>query len=124
MRSPLGRALGLGAAGDGTLHWWWQRVSAAALVPLGLWFLFAVARIAGAEHVEVVAWISSPVTTVLLVLFILVSIYHAQLGVQVVVEDYVHGEAVRIASLVLVKFAAALLAVAGVLAVLRIAVTG
>ena len=120
--TPLGRALGLGSAKDGTGHWWTQRVSALALAPLGLWFVFGMARLIGSggtDYLSVVDWIGSPVNAVALILLIATMCYHSALGVQVVIEDYVHGWA-KVASLILMKFAHAV-AAAGIFAVLRIA---
>jgi succinate dehydrogenase / fumarate reductase membrane anchor subunit len=124
MRTPLARVRGLGSAKEGVHHWWAQRLTAIALVPLALWFVVSVAGLAGMDHAEAVAWISSPAVTVLLVLLAAATFWHAQLGVQVVIEDYVHNEAVKLVSLIAVKFAAVLLTVATVVAVLRLAFGG
>jgi succinate dehydrogenase / fumarate reductase membrane anchor subunit len=124
LRSDLGRARGLGSAKEGVHHWWVQRLTAIALVPLVLWFVAGVVAHAGADHAAVVAWIRSPVTVGLLILLIAVTFHHGQLGLQVVIEDYVHSEAAKIALLLLVKGAALVLALAGILAVLFIAFGG
>ncbi len=124
MRTPMGRVRGLGSAKDGFHHWWMQRLTAVALVPLVLWFVVSVAGMAGMDHAAAVAWIGSPAVTVLLVLLIAATFWHAQLGVQVVIEDYVHGEGCKLAALIAVKFAAVLLAVATIVAVLRLAFGG
>lgn len=122
LRSPLGTARGLGSAKSGTHHWWMQRLSAIALVPLSLWFVASLAgHVAAADHAAVVAWIGTPWVSIILVLFLASLFYHSQLGVQVVIEDYVHGEASKLVSLVLMKFAHLLLATAGIFAVLKIA---
>lgn len=121
LRSPLGQARGLGSAKSGTMHWWMQRVTAVALVPLCLWLVFSLACFAGAGYADVSAWIAQPWTAVIMLLFISAMLYHSQLGLQVVIEDYVHGEFVRIASLVLMKFAHVALAAAGIFAVLKVA---
>src|SRR3982074_3848513 len=92
MRSPLGRAIGLGAAKEGVEHWWRQRVTAVALVPLTLWFVIAVIGLVGADHAVFVAWARNPMTTVFIVLLLIATFYHTALGLQVVIEDYVHGE--------------------------------
>ncbi len=121
--TPLGRALGMGSAKDGTGHWWAQRVSAVALVPLGLWFVFGLAALiggGGSDYLSVVDWIGDPVNAVALILFIATLCYHSMLGIQVVIEDYVHGW-VKVASLLLQKFAHAIAAAAGIFAVLKIA---
>jgi succinate dehydrogenase / fumarate reductase membrane anchor subunit len=101
-----------------------QRLTALALIPLTLWFVASVAGMAGMDHVAAVAWIASPPVAIALVLLIGATFYHAQLGVQVVVEDYIHNEGVKLAVLVLVKFASIVLAVAAIFAVLKIAFGG
>jgi succinate dehydrogenase / fumarate reductase membrane anchor subunit len=123
LRSPLGRARGLGSAKDGTHHWWAQRVTAIALVPLVVWFAVGVLRLAGAPHAAVTQWIAHPVNAVLLAALVVAVFHHAQLGLQVVIEDYVHGEALRIAALLAVKAASWLLAVASLFAIVRIFVS-
>lgn len=121
IRSPLSRARGLGSAKDGVQHWWVQRVSAVALVPLVIWFIYSVASMAGASYLEFGSWVRQPWVTVLLVLFIGTALYHSALGLQVVIEDYVSGEFRKIASIIAVKLACAVLGVAGIFAVLKIA---
>jgi succinate dehydrogenase / fumarate reductase membrane anchor subunit len=121
LRSPLGRARGLGSAKEGVAHWWAQRVTAVALVPLALWFVASLASHAGADHAAAVAWVGQPFVAVVLVLLIAATFHHAQLGMQVVIEDYVHTEWARLALVLLVKFAAVALAIACVFAVLKVA---
>ncbi len=123
-RTPMGRARGLGSARDGAGHWWAQRLTAIALVPLTLWFVASVVALAGAGHAEVAAWLGAPVPAVLMILMIVATFHHAQLGLQVVIEDYIHSEGLKIAGIVLVKFAAAALGLVSVFAVLRIAFGG
>ena len=120
LRSDLGRVRGLGSAKDGVAHWWAQRVTALALVPLALWFVASVVSLAGADHAAVVDWIGSPLPAVLLVLLIVATFHHAQLGLQVVIEDYVHQEGLKVALILAVKGGAVLLAVVSLFAVLRI----
>lgn len=120
LRHPLARVRGLGSAKDGTHHWWWQRLTAVALVPLTLWFIVAVAGHAGHGYEAVIAWIQSPLVAVLLLALIGATFYHLQLGVQVVIEDYLHHEPMKVAALVLLRFTAILLALAAALAVLKI----
>jgi succinate dehydrogenase / fumarate reductase membrane anchor subunit len=120
-RTPIGRARGLGSAKDGTAHWWAQRLTALALVPLVIWFVISVVSLVGGDRGDVLDWLSSPVAAGLTVLLIGATFHHAQLGVQVVIEDYVHHEAAKLALIVSVKFAAVVLALAGILAVLSIA---
>jgi succinate dehydrogenase / fumarate reductase membrane anchor subunit len=126
-RTPLGRALGSGSAKEGVGHWWTQRASAVALIPLGLWFAYSLATLAagpGLGHSAVTAWIAAPVNTIALLLFVATTFYHSQLGVQVVIEDYVHAEWLKVSSLLASKFAHGVLAAAGMYAVLRISFAG
>ena len=126
-RTPLGRVLGLGSAKEGVAHWWTQRTSAVALVPLGLWFTTSVLSLlagGGATHSAVTAWIAAPVHAVLLTLLVLTAAWHSLLGVQVIVEDYVHLDWLKLASLLASKFLHVLLAAGATYAVLRIAFAG
>ena len=122
LRSPLGRVLGLGTAKDGTSHWWGQRVSGVALVVLGLWFAWSVATISGFSYAESVAFISHPVNALLLLLLSVTMAYHSYLGVQVVIEDYVHAHGLKIASLLLSRYAHVILAVAAAFAILTLGI--
>jgi len=121
LTSPLNRALGLGSAKQGAGHWWLQRLTAVALVPLGLWLALALGGLDGLNHAAVVAFIREPLNGILLSLTLLTLSYHSQLGVQVVVEDYVHGPGLKVATIVASSFAHVAVAVAGVFAVLRVA---
>lgn len=121
LRSPLGRVRGLGSAKTGVHHWWHQRTSAIALVPLSLWFVYALLGHMRTSHAETVAWIRSPFVTVLLLALILALFYHAKLGVQVVIEDYVHNDMAKLTLLTLMKLTLAFGALLGVVAVLKIA---
>jgi succinate dehydrogenase / fumarate reductase, membrane anchor subunit len=121
MRSSLGRAIGLGSAKEGVGHWWRQRVSALALVPLILWLVISVIGLIGADHAAFVAWVRSPMPAVLLILLLVATFYHTALGLQVVIEDYVHGEAMRLSALLLMRLLCVLFAVRGILAVLQMA---
>jgi succinate dehydrogenase / fumarate reductase membrane anchor subunit len=121
LRSPLGRAIGLGSAKEGVEHWWWQRVSSIALVPLSLWFVISVIGLAGADLDTVVTWLDNPVAAVLFVLLIAATFYHGALGLQVVIEDYVENEGAKLAALIVMKLAAFLLAALGIFAVLKLA---
>jgi succinate dehydrogenase / fumarate reductase, membrane anchor subunit len=123
MRSPLGRAIGLGSAKEGVAHWWRQRVSALALVPLTLWFVVAVIGLIGADHAAFVAWVRSPMPAVFLVLLLVATFYHAALGLQVVIEDYIHGEVARLAALLIMRLLCVLFAVRGIFAVLKMALS-
>jgi succinate dehydrogenase / fumarate reductase membrane anchor subunit len=112
---------GLGSAKEGISHWWLQRVTAIALVPLSIWFVFAAISLIGASYGDFAAWIGTFGNALLMILTVLVLFYHANLGMQVVIEDYVHGEASRIIALLLVKFVLFVLAASCVLAVLLVA---
>ena len=120
LRSDLSRARGLGSAKAGAHQWWHQRLTAIVLVPLGLWFVVALLGQLGASHTDTVQWISSPLVTVLLIALIVGTFYHALLGLQVVIEDYVHGELLKIGLLILIKFALVFGTLLGVVAVLKI----
>jgi len=121
LRSPLGRARGYGSAKEGVQHFWVQRVSAVALVPLSLWFVFSVAQLPVASYPAIKNWAASPSVAVMLALFIPTLFYHSMLGIQVVVEDYVGNEGSKLVTLLVLKFAHAVGAAAGVFAVLKIA---
>ena len=121
LRSPLRAALGHGSAKSGSGHWYAQRVSAVALVVLGLWYLGALLSLDDVGHGAVVRWLQSPLQAALCALFVLASAYHAWLGLQVVIEDYVGHKGARLVLLVATKFVFIVAAVIGTLAVLRIA---
>ncbi len=123
-RTPISQAKGLGSAKEGAHHWWMQRLTALALVPLSVWFAYSVASMAGAGFEEMREWISNPWVAAFMVLFFIVSYYHGAIGVQVVLEDYISSEGTRMVMIIAIKFALALLGAASVIAVLRIAATG
>ena len=123
LRSPLGKVLGAGSAKEGVHHWWLQRLTSIALVPLTIWFVVSLLSLPSFEHVTLVTWIAQSWTALLLILFILVATWHSQLGVRVVVEDYVHGGSKTLA-LVLITFIHAVVAAAGIFAVLKVAFGG
>lgn len=121
MRSPMRDARGLGAAGDGTHHWIVQRISSVALLPLSLWFIYCALGLVKLSHAGVVSWIASPLNTTLLVLLIASVFHHSQGGLQVVIEDYIPAKGPKVVTLLVTQFINAFLAVAGILAVLKIA---
>jgi succinate dehydrogenase / fumarate reductase, membrane anchor subunit len=121
LRSPLGRALGLGSAKEGVEHWWLQRLTAVALVPLSLWFAAVVIRLAGADLDTVRAWIGHPLPAILLVLLLIATFYHMALGLQVVVEDYVAAPLARLGLVVILRLTCFALAVAGIFAAFSMA---
>jgi succinate dehydrogenase / fumarate reductase membrane anchor subunit len=124
MTTPVKRALGLGAAHEGVAHWWAQRVSAVALVPLALWLATSLIALAGADHATVTLWLSQPLAAVLLLLTILATFYHAALGMQVIYEDYISTPWARLAADLATRFAAALLGALAAFSVLKIALAG
>jgi succinate dehydrogenase / fumarate reductase membrane anchor subunit len=119
--TPLNRVLGLGAAKGAAEHWWLQRLTAVALLPLGLWFASALLMLPGFDYGSVVAWASQPLTSILLILMVIAVGYHSSLGVQVVVEDYVGGKGLKAATLMASTLAHVGLTIAAVFAVLKIA---
>jgi succinate dehydrogenase / fumarate reductase membrane anchor subunit len=123
-RTPLAQAKGLGSAKSGVDHWLAERVAAAALVPLVIWLVFGLVRHAGADFEAARAWVGQPVNAVLMILLLGAMFHHAQLGMQVIYEDYIHTEWLKITSIYLTKFAAYLLAAAAIFAVLKVAFGG
>jgi succinate dehydrogenase / fumarate reductase membrane anchor subunit len=124
LRTPLARARGLGSAKAGVHHWWAQRLTAIALIPLVVWFAISLVMMSGAEYEVARAWIGSPVVMVLLILTIAVGLHHAQLGIQVVIEDYVHSDGFKLALIVVVRFLAVFVGLAAIVAILNIGFGG
>jgi succinate dehydrogenase / fumarate reductase membrane anchor subunit len=120
----LARARGLGSAKDGTHHFWLQRLTAIALVPLTIWFALSIASLATADLPAVLAWMRSPLSAVLMLSFLLAGFWHMKLGLQVVIEDYVHGEWRKITCLILNNLVSIFLALAATLAVLKMLLGG
>lgn len=123
-RSHLKNVSHLGSAKEGSSHWWLQRLTALAIGPMALWFVYSIVSLAGASHAEVVAWMQQPLSTTLLVLLVPALLVHSALGLQVVIEDYVHHEFLKLACLILIRFFYFLLGAAVVIAVLRVAFGG
>ncbi|MFZ2449712.1 MAG: succinate dehydrogenase, hydrophobic membrane anchor protein [Methylovulum miyakonense] len=123
-RPPLAKALGLGSAKTGTSHWWMQRVTAVALVPLSFPLLTLLNLCFNEPYRDTVAWLAAPFNTVCIVAWLLAVFYHAALGLQVVIEDYVANEGAKIAAVWTVNLAFLFLALAALLAVLRIILVG
>ena len=119
-RSPLGRARGLGSAKAGATHWWAQRLTAIALVPLTLWFIWTVIGLNGADQQAVVVWLSSPLSLVLMLTLIVATFHHLQLGLQVVIEDYVKTHATKLACILGMKATCILMALACIVSVLKL----
>jgi succinate dehydrogenase / fumarate reductase membrane anchor subunit len=120
LRSPLGRVRGLGSAHHGSAHWWSQRLTALALVPLSLWFICSVIRLDGEPRDVLIAWISGPVPLVLMLALIVMTFHHANLGLQVVIEDYLHDGRMKLGALLLIRTLCVLLALLCIVSVLRI----
>ena len=119
-RSPLGRVRGLGSAKEGVDHWWHQRLTSVALVPLGCWFIVSMLSLPGFDYTTLFAWMHGTWTALLLMLFLLTAVWHSQLGLKVVLEDYLHDEGMKALALTLSSFAHILLGAAGTLAILRV----
>ncbi len=120
-RSPLAKVIGLGSAKEGSAHWWWQRLTAIALLPLTLWFTYSIASLSGPCLEDVYVWIASPLSSTLLIAFIVALFYHTQLGVQVVLEDYIHHEGLKIFSILAAKALSLFLAILSVISILQVA---
>ncbi|MFT6624523.1 MAG: succinate dehydrogenase / fumarate reductase membrane anchor subunit [Cycloclasticus sp.] len=124
LRSPLGLAKGLGSAKEGLHHWWAQRVTAIALIPLTVLFAFQIALLSMSDYKTVIECIGSPWSAALIVSLIVAAFYHAALGMQVIYEDYIGHKAVRIGAIMMTNLLLFLLGAAGVIAVVRIALGG
>lgn len=124
LRTPLRRVLGAGSAKDGVRHWWRQRLTSVALVPLTIWFAVSLLTLPSLDHAAVAAWMGQSWTALFLILLVLVAAWHSQLGVRVVVEDYVRSPGGRTLTLTLLSFLHVVLAAAGVFAVLKVALGG
>jgi succinate dehydrogenase / fumarate reductase, membrane anchor subunit len=120
LRSPLGRARGLGSAHAGFRHWWVERVEAVALVPLTVWFILSLLHLVGASHQAVIDWLSSPLSMVLMLLLIVATFHHFSLGVQSVLDDYVHQPTIKLWSVLAIKAACVVSALLCIVSVLKI----
>jgi succinate dehydrogenase / fumarate reductase membrane anchor subunit len=123
MRTPLARAMGLGSAKEGVGAWWAERVSAVALVPPTLWFTASIIAHTGSDYPTFIAWLRMPLAVILMILLLIALFYHTALGLQVVIEDYVYS-ATKFAAVIAVHLGCCAFAIAGVVAVLRIALSG
>lgn len=119
-RSPLSRARGLGSAKEGLAHWWLQRITALALVPLTIWLVLNLALLGQYDYESVLAWLRNPVSAVLLICMVIALFYHSALGVQVVAEDYISTKWRRLLVIISVNFASFVLAVVSILAIVKI----
>jgi len=124
MRTPLSRVLHLGAAGGGTEHFWRQRLTAIANIPLTLFFIGLLVSLNGASYAEVRAVLANPFVALILAMFLISGLYHMRLGMQVIIEDYVHGEGGKLALIVLNTFFTIAVGVASLFALLKIAFGG
>lgn len=123
LRSPLGRVLGKGSAGDGVGHWWLQRVTAVALLPLTAWFAISLLSLPLQSYDAVRGWLGQPWVAVFASLLVFTLAWHSKLGVQVVIEDYVHGKAAKTSLLLISIFVHIAAAVAGLFAILRLSLS-
>lgn len=120
MRTPLARVRGLGSAKEGVQHWWMQRVTAVALIPLTVIMTVAVLRLAGADHAEMTAAFKNPLVATIALLTILAAFWHLKLGAQVIVEDYIHTEGAKVATLLAITFAIFLVGGIAAISVLKL----
>ena len=120
MRTPLSRVRGLGSAKKGTEHFWLQRVTALANIPLAVFFVSAMVAHAGADYLTVTAFLSRPIVALVMLLLILSMVWHMRLGLQIVIEDYIHDHTVKILALILNTFFALAVGTASVLAILKL----
>jgi succinate dehydrogenase / fumarate reductase membrane anchor subunit len=124
LRAPLARVRGLGSAREGTEHYIAQRLTAVALIPLSIWFVFSLVTIVGADYQAVVAWMHTPINAILLIALLMAMFHHAQLGMRVVIEDYVNNEFYKVVLVTFTKFLSYIFGIATALAVVRIFVHG
>lgn len=123
-KTPYKKVKGLGSAKGGTDHWWMMRLTSVALIPLGIWFVFSLVGLVDVDLTEFADWLRSPFETTMMVLFIVFLFHHAANGMQVVYEDYIHCEKMKWFAIYGTKFACLFMAVASVVAVIRISFGG
>lgn len=121
LRSPLGKVRGLGSAKGGTHHWWMQKITAVALIPMTVWFVSSIVQMTQADYEVVINWMNSPVNAVLMILFVATGIYHLKLGLQVIIEDYIHSEGWKTIYQIAVIFGCVALATTALFSILKIA---
>jgi len=120
LRTPLAKVRGLGSAKHGTQHFWYQRLTAVVLVPLTFWIMTSILMMTSMDYETVSTWMTSPINALLMLIFIGALFFHAQLGVQVVIEDYIDVEWQKISCIILIKFLAVLACLASILAVVKV----
>ncbi len=123
-RSPLSVARGLGSSNDGLGHWWIQRLTALGLVPLVLWFVVSIVTLSGQNHEQVIAWFQSPLHSILLGIFLVTGLYHANLGLQAIFEDYIQARWLQLSARIGASFAAVLLGFTGIFSLIGLAFGG
>jgi succinate dehydrogenase / fumarate reductase membrane anchor subunit len=121
MQTPLGSTRGLGSAKNGTHHWWMQKVTAVALIPLTIWFVASMVQLTSSDYEIALMWVAYPLNAILMILFISTGVYHLRLGMQVVIEDYVHVELTKIILQMIITFGCITIDLTGVFAILKIA---
>lgn len=121
MNTPISRVRGLGSARSGTHHWWMQKIAAVALIPLTIWFVASVVQMTNMDYFTVRAWAASPVSATLMLLYIVIGLYHLRLGLQAVVEDYIHQEGLKVFLQFSILFGCTIIAVGSIFSVLKIA---
>jgi len=124
MRTPLSHVRGLGSTNDGVKHWWMQRLTGIALVPLTLWFLYSAVQLSGANHAEFIAWVGAYGNPVLLSVLIISMFHHGQLGLHVIIEDYITSESAKISLLIATKFTAIIFGASAIFSILRLTIKG
>ena len=124
LRSPLAKAKGLGASGDASHHFWIQRITALALIPLVIWFCFSIALLPETSYNAIISWIQSPFNAIMMILLVIVSFQHTHLGLQVIIEDYISQHGARLFGILLVKFISYFMMAAGVYSIIKITLGG
>ncbi|MBL28248.1 MAG: succinate dehydrogenase, hydrophobic membrane anchor protein [Rhodospirillaceae bacterium] len=119
-RTPLAEARGLGSAKEGAAHWWAQRVTAMALVPLTIWFVGSLLALTGGDHSTFVVWLRSPFNTVVMVVFVVAAFYHMALGLRVVVEDYIHDARIKIFAIAIIQIGCFILSITGIVSIIMV----
>lgn len=123
-QTPLAKVRGLGSAKAGTGHFWMQRITAITLIPLSLWMVSFTEHLLSSSHEEIIAWLAGPLDSILAITWVIAAFYHAALGLQVVIEDYVHTEWIKMSSIWLMKLIFLFFAIAATVAIFRISMIG